>query len=257
MLGSKGQVITGETMTKNDSLGRFLEAQLVLWSRDNAEKKSLRVGPIIAISREPGCGGEDIARRIANELGLALYDWEVVHQIAVDARVSEKVVATLDEDHRSELEEWLADLAGGTGLSEARYLESLRRVLFTIAAHGDAVIVGRGANFVLPPERRTLGVCLVAPLDVRVKNIMQQLNLSENEARKHIASKEKEHRQLLRRLGKKEIMDATNYHLVVNTALLSPDTIVQVVKGILGRKPRQAKPAAALRSPDDGRQSQR
>ena len=220
-------------MTTKYPLDRFLDAQMETWCRRDAEKKSLLVGPVIAITREPGCGGESIARTLADELGLVLYDWEIVKQIAKDARVSEQVVATLDEKHRSELEEWLTDFAGGVGLSEYQYLQSLRKVLFTVAAHGNAIIVGRAANFLLPPEKKTLGLCLVAPLDVRVKNIMQKLHVSQEDARKNIASTEREHRLLVKQIGHADISDATHYHIVINTALVAAETIVRIVKEIL------------------------
>ena len=223
-------------MTTKYPLDRFLDAQMEAWGRQDLKKKSPRVGPVVAVTREPGCDGESIAQTLADELGLVLYDWEIVKQIAKDAQVSEQVVATLDEKHRSELEEWLTDFAGGVGLSEYQYLQSLRKVLFTVAAHGNAIIVGRAANFLLPPEKKTLGLCLVAPLDVRVKNIMQKLHVSQEDARKNIASTEREHRLLIKEIGRADIGDATNYHIVINTALITPKTIVQIVKEILKAK---------------------
>jgi predicted ArsR family transcriptional regulator len=49
--------------------------------------------------------------------------------------------------------------------------------------------VGRGCNFFLPPERK-IGLCLVAPLDLRIQNTMKELGLPEKEARKHISKLE-------------------------------------------------------------------
>lgn len=215
-----------------NSLDRFLEVQLEA-RRRRGNRKAIQEGPVIAITREPGCNGESIAQTIAKELGLILYDWEIVVQIAKDAQVSERVVATLDEKLRSELEDWLDDYAGGAQLSARRYMQCLRSVLFTIAVHGNAVILGRGANFFLPPEKKTLGLSLVAPLEARVKNIMQALSLSQEKARKYIARIERDQRLWIRRYGHAEIADATCYHVVINTALVTPETIVRMVKGII------------------------
>jgi predicted ArsR family transcriptional regulator len=52
--------------------------------------------------------------------------------------------------------------------------------------------MGRGSNFFLPPDKK-IGLCLVAPLDLRIKNTMEELKLSENDARKHISNLEKKH----------------------------------------------------------------
>lgn len=220
-------------MTTIDSLERFIEVQLQAWGHRDAEQKSTRAGPVIAITREPGCDGESIAQTLAKELGLVLYDWEIVEEIAKDAHASEQVVATLDEKFRSELDDWLVSFAGGPNLSSYQYMQSLRRVLFSIATHGDAVILGRGVNFLLPPEKKTLGLYLVAPLEVRVKNIMQALRLSQENALKHITLTEREQRLWFRKRCHVDINDATHYHMVINTALVTAETIVQLVKEII------------------------
>ncbi len=216
-----------------DSLDRFLEGQFQAWSRQDVEHQNNRTGPVIAISREPGCGGKRIAQTIADALGLTLFDSNIIEQIATNAHVSEQVVATLDENVRTELDDWLSSLASGPGFSSEQYMQCLRSVLFTIATHGNAVILGRGANFLLPPEKKTLGLCLVAPLDVRVKNIAHELQLTPEDARKYIARKERERRVLVKQMSHADIADAANYHLVINTAMVAPETIVQIVKEIV------------------------
>ena len=219
-------------MATDNLLERFVDVQLQEWRRLDAEKKT-PAGPVIAISREPGCDGEGIARTLAKEFGLVLYDSKIAEEIAKDAQVSERMVATLDEKLRSELDEWLDDFTGGAGLSAHQYLQSLRSVLFAIAAHGNAVILGRGGNFLLPPEKRTLGLCLVAPLEVRVRDFMRKLHLSEKDAREQIVNKERERRLWVKKLSQADINDATNYHFVINTALVTPETIVRIVSGII------------------------
>lgn len=156
-----------------------------------------------------------------------------IHQIAKDTHVREQVVATLGEKLRSELEDWLDGFAGGNSLSTYQYMQSLRKVLFTVATHGNAVIFGRGANFLLPPEKITVGLCLVAPLEARVKNIMQTLCLSRENALKHITRTEREQRLWVRKNCVADIDDASHYHLVINTASVTAETIVQLVKEIV------------------------
>ena len=220
-------------MTTNDSLERFLKVQLQAWGRQNEAPHIIRAEPVIAITREPGCNGESIAQTLAEKFGLVLYDWRIVEEIARNTHMSEQVIATLDEKVRSKLNDWLADFPGGSGLSSDQYIRCLRSVLFAIATHGNAVILGRLANFLLPPEKKTLGLCLVAPLEVRVKNMMQKLNLSQDEARKHIDHTEQEHRLWVRKFGHADITDAAHYHMVINTAWVRPEIITQIVKAIL------------------------
>ena len=220
-------------MTTIDSLDRFLEVQLAESGCQNGESHTGRVAPVIAISREAGCDGESIAKTLASELDLDLYDWEILEQIASDAQVSGQVVATLAEKFRPRLDEWLAGFPGGSGLSAYHYMQCLRRVLFTVAARGNAVILGRGANFLLPLEKRTLGLFLVAPLEARARTVMEKLGLSRESALRHIAGKDREQRLWVKKVGHVDINEAAQYHLVINTALVTPETIVRIVKEML------------------------
>ena len=224
-------------MTSEESLQtlrRFMEARLYEW-RQSEKKRLSQPGPVVTISREPGCRGESIAEKVAGELGLHLYTWEIVEQIAKDEHVSVQVVSTLDEKARSELEDWLAEFEGTHNLSTDAYLEDLKRIIFAIASHGSAVILGRGASFLLPPERR-IGLYFVAPLEVRIRNVMEDRGLSEKRAREYIAKVEKEHRQLAKKHFQGDIRDSAHYHLVINTALVKPETIARIVKEVIGRR---------------------
>jgi cytidylate kinase len=216
-----------------DSLERFIEVQLHEWGHRDGKPKAERAGPVIAITREPGSRGEIIAKKIAEEFGLVLYDWKIVEEIAKDSHVSERVVATLEENFRSELDDFLEGFSAKPGLSAHQYMQSLRKILFTVATHGNAVILGRGASFLLPQERRTLGLRFVAPLEVRVKNTMQALKLSHESALKEVTRTEKEQSQWVRTNCAARIDDASNYHMVINTALVTSDKVLQIVRSIL------------------------
>jgi cytidylate kinase len=220
-------------MTTIDSVERFLEVQVQEWNRLGEKQKGNRRGPVITISREPGCDGDSIAKILAKKFDLVLYDWKIVEEIAKDAHVNEQAVATLDENIAFELADWLAGFGSGQSFSTDQYTQSLRKVLFTVATHGSAIIMGRGANFLLPTEKRTLGLRLVAPLSVRVKNIMRELGLSEESALTQIKQTENEQRQWVKKHTGADIDDPGFYHLVINTALVTPETIVQIVREIL------------------------
>jgi cytidylate kinase len=214
-----------------DTLRRLMAARMHEWGH-RQENEQPRPGPIVTIEREPGCGGEAIAEKLSVALKLHLYNSEMVEQIAKDAHVSTEVVATLDEKAGSELEEWLATFRGDRSLSSYAYVRTLRKVIFTIASHGNAVIVGRGGNFFLPPEKR-IALGLMAPLDVRIGNVMKECGFSEKRAREHIAEVEKEHRRFVKEYFETDIRDPIHYHMIINTALVDAEIIVQIVKQIL------------------------
>jgi len=218
-----------------EEMSMLLKERLEEWRLRNNDPE-YRPKPVVTVTREPGCGGESIAERIAAELGMHLYNWELVERIARDASVDAKLVSKLEEDPATVFEDYLGGLISEYRreyhFSSEEYLDSLKRVLLAIALPGNAVIVGRGSNFFLPRENK-IGLCLVAPLSVRIENVMKELGLTEKDARKHISRLEAEHRKLAKRYFQADIREPDCYHLVVNTALIKPETIVQMIRPMI------------------------
>jgi hypothetical protein len=66
-----------------ERLNQLLKARLETWMLlDKTRQPQLE--PLVTITQEPGCGAESIAEKLCSELGLHLYDWELVEQIAQD-----------------------------------------------------------------------------------------------------------------------------------------------------------------------------
>jgi cytidylate kinase len=218
-----------------EELNRLLKVRLEEWQlreKDGQPRPKL----VVTITQEPGCGGERIAERLCSELDLHLYDWELVEQIAKDEHVSAQLVSALETNPPDEFADFLAELNPEYALTSDRYFASLKRILLAIAVTGNAVIVGRGSNFFLPPDKK-IGLCFVAPLALRIKNVMKEVGLEEKEARRHISKEEAKHRKLVKHYLQADIRDPTEYHLVVNTALVKSDTIVQFVKNLIQNSP--------------------
>jgi hypothetical protein len=105
---------------------------------------------LVTVSREPGSGGKLIAQGIAERLDFDLFHQEVIHEMAQSAKVSTRVVESLDEKGLSMLEDWISAVVHRRHLWPDEYLQHLLKVVSTIGEHGRAVLVGRGANFILP-----------------------------------------------------------------------------------------------------------
>ena len=188
-------------------------------------------GLVITISREHGCNGTAVAQMLSDSLDLELYDSEVVEMIAKDKKIAARVVATLDEKGRSELAALVDEAIGYPGISSLSYYRSLKRVLFTIAAHGNAIIVGRGGGLMIPPEMR-VAIRLVAPLETRVRNVMAEEGCDEKSALTLITKIEQERRQFIWKYLRKNDNDPTLYDAVLNIAAMKSEALVDVVKAI-------------------------
>ena len=216
------------------SIPRIIEEQVQRWQIMQKEGKEEKEGiSIITVSREPGSGGRIVATRLADKLGIAIFHQEVINEMAKSADVSEKLVETLDERGLSTLEDWISSLVNERHLWPDRYMQHLMKVVGTIGKHGRSVVVGRGANFILPPEKR-FSVRIVGPQAWRINNVAKEFDISLEDAKRRVMRTESDRRAFIRKYFNADIADPTNYDLVVNTATLKVDDAVKVISSALG-----------------------
>jgi cytidylate kinase len=218
------------------SIPRIIEEQVQRWQIMQKEEKEKKTGvSIITVSREPGSGGRIVAARLADKLGIDILHQEVINEMAKSANVSEKLVETLDERGLSTLEDWISSLVHERHLWPDRYMQHLMKVVGTIGKHGRAVVVGRGANFILPPEKR-FSVRIVAPQAWRINNVAKEFDISPEDAKRRVmqTQTESDRRAFIRKYFNADIADPTNYDLVINTATLNVDDAVKMISSALG-----------------------
>jgi cytidylate kinase len=215
------------------SMERLIEEQMHRWQLMQTEPKVEReVLPIITISREPGSGGRIVAQKLAAILKVEVFHQEVLHEMAKRAEVSEQMLASMDEKGLSILEDWISSLVYDRHMWPDEYLKHLMNVIGTIGKHGRAVVVGRGANFILPPEQR-LRVRITAPRKFRIQNVARDFNLEEGEAKRRVIQTESDRKAFIRKYFNSDIADPDNYDMVINTETLSLDDASKVIAAAL------------------------
>ena len=213
---------------------QIVEEQIHRWQILRREQKDEKAAvSTVTISRDPGSGGSIIANRLAEKLGFDVFHREVLHQMAQSADVSEQLLDTLDEKGLSTLEDWISSLVWERHLWPDEYLHHLMKVVNTINEHGRAVIIGRGANFILPADRQ-FRVRITASQKVRIGHVARDYNISEDEARRRIIRTESDRKAFVRKYFNADIADPTHYDLVINTGTLSVDNAVAVISAALG-----------------------
>jgi len=174
--------------------------------------------PVITLSRELGSGGNEVAQLLQEQLDWHLWDRQLVEEIARSAQVRTSVVESLDERRRSEILDILHELLGDR-LGPVGYRRHLAQIILTVALHGSAIIVGRGANWLLP---NALNVRIVAPLAQRVARVAAREAISEEEARRRYLESDRERAESVRALFGRSIDDLMGYDLVINTSCVAP-----------------------------------
>lgn len=223
----------------------IVDEQARRWALHRDEGRHESRQPIVTVARMHGAHGDALARRVADALGFGLFDRELVHRIAESAQLSDRVVSALDEKDRELLTNWLAGFASRTYITPAEYRYHLAKVVGAIAHQGGAVIVGRGAHLILG-EGAALRVLVVAPLESRIRTVIEEEGLPEREAKRRIVEVEAERRAFLLKQFHAEFADPTGFDVVVNTAALGVEGAAAVVQNALAlRGPMQRAVALA------------
>jgi cytidylate kinase len=214
-------------MEKNTSIEAFVKDQIEKWKKQTHSNV-----PVITISSEPGSGGRLIAQGLAKRLDIDLFDRDIVKEIAESAHTSGAVIETMEKVRLSGIQDFISSLVDDRYLWPGVYLDHLMKVVAAIASHGNAVIVGRGANFLIPPEDR-LSIRVIAPLEIRIKNVAKEFGVSNEEAKRRVINRESRRSAFIRQSFNADVADPGNYDLVINTKEVNMDAALGAVIGMV------------------------
>lgn len=217
------------------SIEEFVKKQISKWEKLYSDKKKKAAIPVITLCMEPGSGGCHIAQKTAQRLGFDFFHRDIIHRIAKSAHISTTVVESLEKERLSGVQDFISSLVKDQYIHPDIYLEHLMRIIGTIGKHGHAVIVGRGANFIIPPKDR-FAVRVIAPEDVRIENVARQYGVPSDTAKRRVTVRENRRRAFIRHSFNTDIEDPIHYDLIVNTGRLSVEAAVEAIIGaVMGR----------------------
>lgn len=150
---------------------------------------------IIALNREYGSGGKEIAEKLGKRLGLKVYDEDIADLAARRSGIRKDYFEKVDE---KPTDSFLYMLAMNTftmntsmnpfenTLSSDKLFNKQAEVIQEIADKDDCIIVGRCAGYILRDEPKCVRIYISADKNFRTKRIMASDHLDEKEAQKKI-----------------------------------------------------------------------
>jgi cytidylate kinase len=215
------------------SIEALINRQILKWeterklSTDTAPPPVRPAMPIVTISRQTGSRGSYFGSRLAQRLGYQRLHRDAIDAICASSGYVKRIVESLDDRHRSELALLAEGLFSGQMVDHADYFRHLYQVVLSMSRLGGVVLMGRGGNFILGSEHG-FHMRIICPTEHRIENLMKYRNVSIKEAKDQIAHSDHERRQFISRLFKAEIDDPLGYDLVVNTAHMDVEDLVDM-----------------------------
>jgi cytidylate kinase len=212
-------------------------------SKDRKKSKEIQTYPFLTISRDFGCGEEEIIPKLEKDLKWKVYGRNLLDRLAQRESLSRNFMETLDEQKKSLLDDWIQFLTRSGAVLQDDYVIKISQMMKVIVSQESAIILGRGANYVLNDKKEGLNVKMTAPFQYRVENIMRVRGLTKAKAQKLVSETDKERVEFIKRyfnVNREQRVDVP-FDLTINTKYISSKIICNAITMILEEKIKASK----------------
>lgn len=188
---------------------------------------------VITIAREYGSCGRRIAKQLAEEMGFAFYDREIIRKAANTMELDEKIVADKEQKMTNS---FLYDMvAQFYNFSEQKVeldqlYEAEQKAILDFAKKGNCVIVGRCADHICRNMENAYHVFLYADNETKVSEIARREHMTREQALVHMETINQQRFKHYRYYTGQIMGLAKNYNLCVDTGLNGPEATVNIIK---------------------------
>ncbi|MGY1808393.1 AAA family ATPase [Blastococcus sp. SYSU D00669] len=195
---------------------------------------------VVTISAAYGAAGAEVARAVAERLGLPFHDRAIPAQVAGRLGVPVAEAEANDETVVRGLWRLVASLGtmpdpvGGVVPSsslpdERAYRHQTEKVLAEMADGAGGVVLGRAAALVLGDRLDALHVRLDGPPERRLAAAVARSGRPEAEVRREMEATDRTREAYVRHFYRCNPASARHYHLVVDSTVLPLETVEDVV----------------------------
>lgn len=183
---------------------------------------------IVTISRQPGSGGEKIARSLAERKGLRFFYREVLKEKLVELEIPEPMIDRYDEKKPGI---W-------SGFSEAKekYLHFMKKAILEFAMEGDCVLLGRGTQVLFSGIPGVVKVRIVAPVEQCALRFSEEHGYHLKEAEKIIRHINNEREGFYKSFFHRKLDSFMLYDLIINTEFMDADASISLIEDAIETK---------------------
>ena len=186
---------------------------------------------VITVGCEFGSGGPEIGKMLAKSLGIEYYDRDLVDKVVEKIGVEKHLVEEADNKN---FVPYGIETSLGT-----RYANLSNKVIYTQfdvirkMAKTSCVIIGRCSDYILKGQDDVVNVFVYAPTEVRIKTIMEKMNLSERHAAEVIRDYDHALHRRYKYITGTYRGDRHNRHLLVDSSVLGWEKTAKFIKSFV------------------------
>ena len=211
-----------------------------LHERRIAAEQEARAGQpvVITIARDYGAEGHEIGKMLSVELGIPLYDNELLVRSATRSGEALDKVAEYDERMAAEFMAFLPDRADARTVSD-KLFKSMAQVIVDLAATRSCIIEGRLSDYLLRHNPNHIAVLVTAPFDERVEIVRAKRGLDRRAGAKLVREMQRGREAFYKRYSAGTWKMTDGKDLVVNRAKLGREGCVDVIAAAYRAKLRE------------------
>ncbi len=183
---------------------------------------------IVTISRQPGSGGEDIARSLAEKKGLRVFDREVLREKLIELEIPEPMIDRYDEKKPG--------IWHGFSETKEKYLHFMKKAILEFAMEGDCVLLGRGTQVLFSGIPGVVKVRIVAPVGQCALRFSEEHGYHLKEAEKIIRHINNEREGFYKSFFHIKLDSFMLYDLIINTEFLDVDASLSLIEDTIETK---------------------
>ena len=187
---------------------------------------------IITISRQFGSGGRSIGKAVAEKLGYAYYDSELVSQVAEKTGLHPNYIEDAGEyaPGKSILSYAFSSGSSAGSMNASDYLWRAQcSVILELAEKGNCVIVGRCADYILRDRDDCLNVFIHANKEYRAKHIVECYGVRDKSPEKRLEEKDGKRKVNYKYFTGRVWGSVENYHISLDSSVLTPEKCVDII----------------------------
>ena len=197
---------------------------------------------IITITRQFGCGGREIGKKLAEAYGIPFYDNEIISRAAKDTGFAEAAFERAEDKASNSLLYSIAmgmnvfssQDVGFSGLSlDDRIFLAQSKVIRNVAKEGPCVIVGRCADYILKNQENVVNLFIRATLDFRIKRAIEVEGIPKEKSAEMVMKKDKSRANYYKYHSGERWDNVLNYDFAIRSDLCGIDGTVACLKALL------------------------
>ena len=194
---------------------------------------------VIAITRTCGSGATSIGKILAKNLGVEIYDRNILRLASDDSGISEELFARADEDQKQSLLFRASQKVYTGGLippekedftSNNNLFNYQAKVLRELADESNYVVIGRAADYVLRDKPGLVRVYISASREKCIEKEMNRQKIDWKTADKFITKTDKYRRDYYRYFTGQEWENMQNYDLSINTTQMTYEQAAKAIQ---------------------------